>query len=203
MADPRLAVTETKNDPFKNPIGFVSEPIEPTKNITDQFKALIKSKPNSDTTARDAIANKMSSVATEELCIYSNVKSTNDFSSGHAWLSHKSKSNSHTYGLWPDNHPNIIDNGDKSDIRIDKESGIPHEVSFCKKITKEEGVKLLDILKENKTWRYTNTCASFASETFETVTGVNINPNDMLGFETPRKITESINQYKETMKKKP
>jgi len=57
-------------------------------------------------------------------------------------------------------------------------------------------------LKKNHTWRYTNTCASFASETFEDVTGVNINANDNFGFETPRKITESIINIKKSIKKK-
>lgn len=61
--------------------------------------------------------------------------------------------------------------------------------------------KIKKILKENHTWRYTNTCASFASETFESVTGVNINANDTAGFETPRKVTESINNIKKSIKK--
>ena len=43
-------------------------------------------------------------------------------------------------------------------------------------------------------WRYTNNCASFASERFEEVTGVDIDADDWLGIETPREIGDSILQ---------
>lgn len=45
---------------------------------------------------------------------------------------------------------------------------------------------------QNHTWRYTNTCASFASETFYDVTGIDIDADDWGGFETPREISSSI-----------
>ena len=52
--------------------------------------------------------------------------------------------------------------------------------------------KLKCILKQNHSWRHTNNCASFASETFEEVTGVDIDADDWFGFETPREIGDSI-----------
>lgn len=52
--------------------------------------------------------------------------------------------------------------------------------------------KLKCILGKNHSWRITNNCASFASETFEEVTGVNIDADDWLGIETPREIGDSI-----------
>ena len=72
---------------------------------------------------------------------------------------------------------------------------------YCRIISKEESKKINEILKKNHTWRLTTTCASFASETFEDVTGINVNSNDTLGFETPRKITESIENIKKSIRK--
>ena len=66
--------------------------------------------------------------------------------------------------------------------------------SYCAEISKEQEQTLFDILKENHTWRYTNTCASFASETFYDVTGIDIDADDNFGFETPREISESIEE---------
>ncbi|MCF6244404.1 MAG: RHS repeat-associated core domain-containing protein [Sulfurovum sp.] len=137
----------------------------------------------------------------EELCIYSNVSKKSGFSSGHSWLRHTTEKNSTNYGLWPDSHPNIKDNGNKSDVRIGKEDKLSYEASYCRIITKEQSKKLQDILKKNHTWRYTNTCASFSSETFSEVTGVNIDANDNFGFETPRKVTESIETIKKNIRK--
>jgi len=53
-------------------------------------------------------------------------------------------------------------------------------------------------LKENVRWKYTNTCASWASETVDSVTGENISANDTLGFETPRNVTKAIESLEKT-----
>jgi len=137
----------------------------------------------------------------EELCIVSNTGKNSDLTAGHAWLKHTTETNSTNYGLWPDDHPAVKDNGDKSDVRKGKEDGLSYEASYCRIISKEESKRFNEILKKNHTWRYTNTCASFASETFEDVTGINVNANDTLGFETPRKITESIENIKKHIRK--
>jgi len=53
------------------------------------------------------------------LGIHSNVAGgKNEFASGHAWLTVTTNGVTKAYGLWPDNHPRSIDNGDGTDIRI-------------------------------------------------------------------------------------
>lgn len=45
-----------------------------------------------------------------------------DITAGHAWLAITHDGKTTVYGLWPDAHPNVLDNGDKSDIRIGMEA---------------------------------------------------------------------------------
>jgi hypothetical protein len=61
MADPRLVV-DSKNDVFKNPIGFVPNPQEPSQASIKQFneKLTLKIKGASAISARASIANKVS-----------------------------------------------------------------------------------------------------------------------------------------------
>ena len=120
---------------------------------------------------------------------------------GHAWLTlHDAAGNRvASYGLWPDSHPNIrragLSNGKGSDVRVnyagDKAFGTYY---FCACLTAAQRKKLATEVGKNIGWTYTNTCASFASEVFEEVTGIDIDADDTLGFETPREIGESIQQ---------
>ena len=60
MADPRLVV-DSKNDAFKNPIGFVPNPQEPPQAIIDKFnKEFSLVKGVSALSARESVANKLS-----------------------------------------------------------------------------------------------------------------------------------------------
>ena len=80
----------------------------------------------------------------------------------------------------------------KSDIRTGMEDGQASESVRYYKLSIKQAATLEIKLKENVRWKYTNTCASWASETVDSVTGENINANDTLGFETPRNVTKSI-----------
>ena len=85
----------------------------------------------------------------------------------------------------------------KSDIRIGMELGQTSKASRYYKLTINQTAILEKKLKENVSWHYTNTCASWASETASVVTEKYIDANDTLGFETPRKLTDSIKKLEE------
>jgi len=118
--------------------------------------------------------------------------SFNQFVDGHAWISVTRNGQTEVYGLWPDDHPHVPDNGNASDIRRGLEAGYPATASRYFELTPEQSRELDAALKENVTWRYTNTCASWASETTERITGQRIDADDTLGFETPRKLIETL-----------
>ena len=90
---------------------------------------------------------------------------------GHAWLTITINGKTQAYGLWPDEHPRVTDNGDKSDIRIGMEIGAKADASRYYELTSEEYAKFEEKLQENVKWTYTNTCASWASETASEITG--------------------------------
>lgn len=118
--------------------------------------------------------------------------SANRFADGHAWISVTRNGHTEYFGLWPDGHPNVKDNGSGSDIRRGLEDGYPAAANRYFELSPEQVQKLGVALSENVEWRYTNTCASWAGETVEAVTGQRINANDTMGLETPRKLIESI-----------
>lgn len=120
--------------------------------------------------------------------------SSNEFIDGHAWISVTRGGRTEVFGLWPDNHPNVDDNGRGTDIRAGLEAGYPATASRYFELGGEQTRRLESLLSENVTWRYTNTCASWASETVERVTGQRVKADDVLGFETPRKLIESIRE---------
>ena len=119
---------------------------------------------------------------------------------GHAWLTLHSATTGemiHSYGLWPDTHPDIVAaglaNGNGSDVRTD----FTHDAHLgtcyhAVSITEEQMAAFEATLAEDWSWTITCTCASFASETFYDTTGVDIDADEFLGFETPREIGEHI-----------
>jgi hypothetical protein len=134
------------------------------------------------------------------LCIHSNVSSDEGahITDGHSWLTLHDGAGAYTsYGLWPDEHPDIgaagLSNGEGSDVRVnfanDRRVG---KFVYCLELTPEQRREFERVASENWTWRYTNTCASFAGEAFESATGVDVDADDVLGFETPRELGESI-----------
>ena len=137
------------------------------------------------------------------LGVHSNVSAQNSsnidgYTDGHAWLSITMDGKRQTYGLWPDDHPVIKalgwDNDSGSDIRTGMEQKSHADASRYYELTPEQYKNFQQELKENVTWRYTNTCASWASETATKITGQTINANDIGGFETPRQMGQSIQE---------
>lgn len=127
------------------------------------------------------------------LGIHSNVAgSAHTFTSGHAWITVTRGSQVTAYGLWPDEHPRTVDNGDQTDIRVGLEGTRFPKASRFYHLTSLQTLKLEQVLKRNVTWRYTNTCASWASELIEEIVGVDIDADDWAGFETPRELGEHI-----------
>lgn len=118
---------------------------------------------------------------------------TQRLTDGHAWLTVTRNGKTEYYGLWPDNHPvRDLDNGPGSDIRVGLENGVTPTASRYYQLDAEQVKRLDAALKENITWRYTNTCASWASETTQQTTGQDVDADDFLGVETPRELVESI-----------
>ncbi|PSL14072.1 hypothetical protein CLV44_1098 [Marinobacterium halophilum] len=133
------------------------------------------------------------------LGIYSNVAGDkSDFTSGHSWITVTRNSITTAYGLWPDNHPRTLDNGRGSDIIIGLEGTRFPSASRFFKLNKKKSLILELELKKNIGWRYTNTCASWASDVLSTVTGIDIDADDWAGFETPRELGEHINELERT-----
>jgi hypothetical protein len=130
---------------------------------------------------------------TTVLGIHSNVSGdAQDFTSGHAWISINKNGTTEVYGLWPDAHPRTIDNGDKSDIRSGLESKNFPKASRFYKLNVSQEFKLNKSLTKNVAWKYTNTCASWATEIVNEVTGVSLDADDWGGFETPRELGTHI-----------
>ena len=120
--------------------------------------------------------------------------SFNQLIDGHSWISVTRNGKTEHYGLWPDNHPRGIDNGAASDIRtgIEGERGFNPSVSRYYELTPEQATRLEARLRENVEWSYTNTCASWASETTGLVTGQKIDAGVGLSIETPNALNDSL-----------
>lgn len=104
------------------------------------------------------------------LGIHSNIAPDGDagLTDGHAWISVTQGGKTQTYGLWPDGHPYIrqqgLDNGEGSDIRTGIESGIGREPAASRyyELTPEQFRRLQTELGRDVDWAYTNTCASWS-----------------------------------------
>jgi hypothetical protein len=136
------------------------------------------------------------------LGIHSNAAADANYTAGHAWITVTRDGVTTSYGLWPDSHPDIqargLDNGSGSDIRVGIENNFASKADRYYVLTEDQDSKLDAALKENITWRYTNTCASWASETIYAVTGEDVDADDYMGFETPREITRSIQKLEKS-----
>ncbi|MGK0269582.1 MAG: hypothetical protein ACI88H_000214 [Cocleimonas sp.] len=127
------------------------------------------------------------------LGVHSNVAGDGvDLTGGHAWISVTRDGVTTAYGLWPDAHPRTIDNGDGTDIRVGLEGTKYPRASRFYRLNAGQSLKLGRALKKIVAWRYTNTCASWASELLNEVTGVNVDADDWGGFETPRELGKYI-----------
>lgn len=117
------------------------------------------------------------------------------FTAGHAWISVTRNGQTEYYGLWPDDHPHVQDNGAGSDIRVGMERGATATASRYYELTPEQAKNLEAELKKNVTWGYTHNCASWASETVSRVTGERISADTRVpAVETPNALIDSINK---------
>jgi hypothetical protein len=127
------------------------------------------------------------------LGVHSNVAGdTNDFTTGHAWLTITYDGKTTYYGLWPDSHPNIVDNGEGSDIRVGMEASAKAVASRYYGLSEAQAKHFNALMKANVAWRYTNTCASWASEVVDEVVKEDVDADDWAGFETPRELGRNI-----------
>ena len=127
------------------------------------------------------------------LGIHSNVAGgREEFTAGHAWLTITEDGVTSFYGLWPDAHPAVINNGDGSDIRVGLEAAAKAVASRYYKLSDAQATHFKALMKSNVGWRYTNTCASWAAEVVQEIVGEEVDSDDYLGFETPRELGRSI-----------
>ncbi|MEI7867350.1 MAG: hypothetical protein WCI11_05625 [Candidatus Methylumidiphilus sp.] len=127
------------------------------------------------------------------LGIHSNIAGDdNDYTGGHAWLTITESGKTSFYGLWPDAHPRVVDNGDDSDIRNGLEASAKAVASRYYKLSDAQAKQFNALMKANVAWRYTNTCASWASEIVYEVVGEDVDADDYMGFETPRELGRNI-----------
>ena len=95
------------------------------------------------------------------LGIHSNVVGdSEDFTGGHAWLTITHNGKTTHYGLWPDAHPNVVNNGDGSDIRVGMEASSKAAASRYYRLSEAQATHFNALMKSNVAWRYTSTCAS-------------------------------------------
>lgn len=127
------------------------------------------------------------------LGIHSNVAGDGSgYTAGHAWLTITHNATTTHYGLWPDAHPNVMGNGDASDIRIGMEASAKAVASRYYRLSDAQAKHFNALMKANVAWRYTNTCASWVSEVVEEVVGEDVDADDWAGFETPRELGKRI-----------
>ncbi|MEM8585617.1 MAG: hypothetical protein AAGF87_15165 [Bacteroidota bacterium] len=132
------------------------------------------------------------------LGIHSNVDPENAaFDDGHAWVSLTQNGNTTFYGLWPDMHPAVPDNGNATDVRVNVENGFARYSRFLP-IDEQQLEVFNNYIAINHTWQLTNNCSSFAQELFRTVTREDIPADEIIPgsfIETPRKLSEGIIQF--------
>lgn len=118
--------------------------------------------------------------------------SFNQLVDGHAWITVTRNGQTKHYGLWPDAHSRVQDNGPGTDIREGMEALLRPTASRYYALTPEQERRLDQALSENVAWSYTNTCASWATTTLTKVTGQQLDAGELMLTDTPRELIESI-----------
>lgn len=136
-------------------------------------------------------------VCTKVLGIHSGVGPNAGFTDGHAWVSITDYSSglpdTTTYGLWPDAHPNVPDNGSGSDVREGMEPSIGlHNRYYL--LSPSQFNAFDTFIISHATWGYTYTCANWAEDAYFAGTSETVDSSDLVFFGTPRKISASIIQ---------
>jgi hypothetical protein len=131
------------------------------------------------------------------LGIHTNTPPGASLTDGHAWLTITRNGHTEAYGLWPNSHPRFAseDPHPESNIRRGIENGFAATASRYYELNPQQVREFEAAIRENVTWGYTNTCASWASQTAQRVTGERIDASELLGVtDTPRQIYESIQE---------
>jgi hypothetical protein len=128
-----------------------------------------------------------------------NLNSVDNLTAGHTWISVTRNGVTTNYGLWPDDHPRFRGTSEndpnRSDIRVGLEDGQRADASRYYQLTPEQATQLEQRLRENVTWGYTNTCASWATDTVSGITGQRVNGSELGGLtDTPRQTINSIRE---------
>lgn len=129
------------------------------------------------------------------LGIHSNIAGDEkSFTAGHAWLTITVSGRTVSYGLWPDAHPNVNNNGNLSDIRTGMEASAKAVASRYYRLSDAQQKHFFALMKANVEWRYTNTCASWASDVVKEILREDVDADDWGGFETPRELGKNIKE---------
>lgn len=131
----------------------------------------------------------------DTLGIHSNVNPNSGLTDGHSWISYDDGKKKTTHGLWPDNHPNTIDNGPGGDVRFGMEDTLIPKHSRYYDLSNEQIQKWKKFLNKDDSWEYSHTCADWASDGIRNTVGEDVNADDILGIETPRELSRSIKKY--------
>lgn len=131
------------------------------------------------------------------ISIRSNVSSNAAFGDGHVWINDRGPNGlDTTYGLWPDSHPFVEDNGPGTDVRENMEKKLGYNDKYIAQMSS----KLNDLQYQNfihfvntkDSWGYTHTCADWARDAYEAGTGIRLDVDDYFGIETPRELSRSL-----------
>jgi hypothetical protein len=159
-----------------------------SSNDTD-FKTVITSFFGQDVFTKDILACRY------VLGIHSNASPSAGFTDGHAWISvtdwNGGISSSTSYGLWPDEHPNTVNNGDGSDVRVGMEQDTGAYARYYL-LSPSEYNDLRNYINAHAEWTYFNTCANWAEGAVSAAVSENVESQDRLIFGTPRAVSESI-----------
>ncbi|MCS4235029.1 hypothetical protein [Stenotrophomonas sp. BIGb0135] len=129
------------------------------------------------------------------LGIHTNTEPGAPLIDGHAWLTITRNGKTEAYGLWPADHPRFSQESSPpaTDVRRGVENNFEATASRYYELSPDQLRTFEAATREKVTWAYTNTCASWASETAYRVTGERVNASELAGLtETPRQIRESI-----------
>lgn len=177
---------------MRKPDGLVSPGKETLRRLNEEAEKVQKARPSAARPVPAAPVVKPAPTPTI-LGIHSNVAGDRfGYTDGHAWLTITQNGATGYYGLWPDAHPNVVNNGNGTDIRMGMESGDQPMASRYYKLSPAQANHFWALMRANVAWRYTNTCASWATEVVEDVIGEDLDADDHGGFETPRELGQSI-----------
>lgn len=114
---------------------------------------------------------------------------------GHGWISVTSYSSgspqSNYFGLWPDGHPSVVNNGPASDVRFNIETG-PGAHNRYYLLCPSDVAKLNSFISKSATWSYNYTCANWAQDAVQAAMSELVSSIDTFGYGTPRELAENI-----------